>query len=300
MAYVGGELIKTVLEVTTVTNVELSLALLLLATAPLFSILFRFIFERKRPKATEGLVVVLVTVGLLMRIPDITQAPIGGIFGGLISAAAAAWISSFKSLIFDPPTAPHVLSYMYRFGPMLWLASFILCLASEMSRLQTAFRSTDESIETLSFGILFAILAAPSSVVSKRLQRMLGSFHRTLLGVLNNVLVALVSMSVLSSTPITPLTILGSLLVFASPLANFVDVPKWAARIMSLARYLRPRMLRQRVSFEDTEEEQVSSALGDLGASDHFDMQANAFHSHGAGYFDGETEERRDGDRGML
>ena len=222
VAYLIGELTKTVLEVMTVAQVELSLALVLLATAPLFSILFRGIFERKRPKPNEWIIVLLVSTGLMLRIPEIQHASVGSVFGGLISAAAAAWISSFKSLIFDPPTAPHVLNYMYRFGPLLVTASLILCVSVEIPALKVAFRNRDESIETLAFGMLFALLAAPSSVVSKRLQKWLGSFQRTLLGVANNVLVAFISVA-LASTGITPLMVIGSLFVFAAPAANYID-----------------------------------------------------------------------------
>lgn len=233
--YLCGELVKTILEVITVASVELSLALVLLATAPLFSVLFRFVLERQRPTAQECVIVMVVFVGLAMRIPEITSAPVGAIIGGLVSAASAAWISSFKSLIFDPPTAPHVLAFMYRFGPLLCCVTTVLMIATEMKTLKHAFRDTDESIETLSFGLMFAMLAAPSSVVSKRLQKLLGSFQRTLLGVANNVLVALVSIGVLNSTEPTTLAILGSLCVFLSPAIHFVDVNKWARRTWTAA-----------------------------------------------------------------
>jgi hypothetical protein len=231
--YLIGELVKTILEVVTVASVELSLALVLLATAPLFSVLFRFLLEHKRPTLQEACIIVIVFIGLGMRIPEIGNAPVGAVIGGLVSAASAAWISSFKSLIFDPPTAPHVLSYMYRFGPLLCVVTSVIMISTELSTLKHAFRSTDEAIETLSFGLMFAMLAAPSSVVSKRLQKLLGSFQRTLLGVANNVLVALVSIAVLGSADPTPLAIIGSLCVFLSPAIHFVNVEKWARKAWS-------------------------------------------------------------------
>ena len=224
--YLCGELVKTVLEVIAVSGVELSLALVLLATAPLFSILFRFVVEHKYPTAKEGYIVLLVSIGLAMRIPEISSAPFAAVAAGLVSAASAAWISSFKSLIFDPPTAPHVLSYMYRFGPVLFSACLVLCVSTEMSALKVAFRNTDESIETLAFGMMFALLAAPSSVVSKRLQKLLGSFQRTLLGVINNVVVALVSLVIISSTKPSALAVIGSLFVFLSPAVHYVEPRK--------------------------------------------------------------------------
>jgi hypothetical protein len=66
-----------------------------------------------------------VIVGLSVRIPEIHSASLLGVIGGLISAVSAAWISSFKSLIFDPKDAPHVLQYFYTFGPVLFVASMI-------------------------------------------------------------------------------------------------------------------------------------------------------------------------------
>jgi hypothetical protein len=124
----------------------------------------------------------------------------------------------------DPADAPHILTYMYRFGPILMGTCLLICLAAEMPALRVCFRSTDESVETIAFGMLFAMLAAPSSVVSKRLQRLLGSFQRTLLGVCNNIVVAIVSVGIINGgAGVTALSIVGSCIVFLSPGVQFID-----------------------------------------------------------------------------
>jgi hypothetical protein len=238
--YLSGELVKTVFEVLTVVHVEMSLALVLLATAPFFSVIFRAIFERKRPTLNEIVIIIIVLIGLLMRIPDIQDADFLAVLGGLVSAASAAWISSFKSLIFDPPRAPHVLDYMTRFGPVLMLCSLILSLIKEMDELKARFDGLEATTDTFAVGFLFAMLAAPASVVSKRLQRLLGSFQRTLLSVLNNVIVAFVSIAVASSvgasSTVSVASILGSIFVFCSPAVNFIDLSRLGELIAGVGR----------------------------------------------------------------
>jgi hypothetical protein len=105
------------------------------------------------------------------------------------------------------------------------------------SDLRSSFGTQDDALESLAFGLLFGLLAAPSSVVSKRLQKLLGSFQRTLLGVCNNIFVALISIAVSlssSNSNLTAASVIGSIIVFMSPGVGFVDFNKWRAKVIKL------------------------------------------------------------------